>query len=364
MLGRARTSRPKLYTLFSPTLSIILAVLLACVRAATADAPPPKRHVTTFSFTSLALAQAPDASGSPLVQVRLLDMNPAHVGTFLLDTGTGFAGITASMAAKLKLTPQLDVGTDRLPARTGQPQYKVFLPSFQVGQLPFAGEAIVLKDDELSKMVGQPVDGILGINVWNRCALLFDFPKHEITLWFPGDLTDDEVKGAGFTEAPLPLIGNAGGAFTMMVQAVNGPHHAQDYFVVDTGAGHTHFSSSFAKRLDLLALNTQPVEAHTFFGNIGVSVALVERLQLGPFAITNHLTDYPAQETSLNVSPNTLGMDKLSRFRVLMDFPARKIYLHPVAPLSGPTHADVPAPSAPAPQANPPPAQLAPPAAP
>ncbi len=36
------------------------------------------------------------------------------------------------------------------------------------------------------------------------------------------------------------------------------------------------------------------------------------------------------------VTNSSLGMDSLSRFRVLLDFPAKKMYLQPVTPLTDP----------------------------
>ena len=142
---------------------LMLVLLLVTCQAATADEKPPARHVTTFSYTPLGTGK--DYAGLPLIQVRLLDMNPAHVGTFVLDTGSTNLSMTESMATKLKLSRILDTANEKQPLHPGQPQYKVFLPGFQVGQLTFAGEFTLLSDKEFSEIAGQPIDGISRLTV-------------------------------------------------------------------------------------------------------------------------------------------------------------------------------------------------------
>ena len=321
------------------------------VTAALLFQPPPvqaqaglQRLVTTFSYTPF------EDTGSPLVLVKLIDKD--HTGTFLLDTGTGPVAITEAMAANLNLKPKPMIVEGKPFLVGGKPVDGVHLTVLQVGQFPVSADAAVLKDEELSEASGTTgeVDGILGVNMLGTLAVLFDFSKHEITLRYPGNLTDAEVRQLGFTEPAVPLAQEEKGAvFTALAQAANGTSHRQDAFVIDTGAAHSRLSYPLAQQLKLTPLQSHASPVPTLSGPINYNVAVLETLRLGRFTIGNHLIAYPDQTGPGQYSPSSLGMDKLSRFRVLLDFPAKKMYLQPVASLTDPVAPPaVPAPQTPA----------------
>ena len=295
----------------------------------------PHRITTTFSYVPLTVDK--QSMGSPLVQVKLLDKY--HTGTFILDTGTSFNAVTRTMAAKLNLVPKPMIEDGRPSLLAGKPMDEVHLAVLQVGQFPVSGDAVVLKDEDLPAALGTTgkVDGILGVNLLGPLAALFDFSKHEITLWYPGNLTDAEVQQLGFTEPAVPLVqGKTGGVFKALAQAANGTSHGQDAFVIDTGSNHTRLSYALAQQLKLTPIPGSLSPAKTFGDPVGSSTAVLETLKVGQFTFGNRFVDCPAQDKPGQYSPSTLGMDELSRFRVLLDLPAKKMYLQPVAPLSDP----------------------------
>ena len=333
------TKQPRTVRLFlclTLPLSLLLALTVALCGLAPAQAQPqqPQRLITTFSYTPL------EDTGCPLVLVKLIDKD--HTGTFLLDTGTGPVAVTETMAAKLHLVPKPMIVDGKPFLFGGKPVEGVHLTVLQVGQFPMDGDVIVVKDNDLAAALGTravAVDGIIGANMLQITALLFDFAKHEITLWYPGNLSDAEVRHLGFTEAAVPLVegkGDLRGSFTTPIQVGNGPNHGQDDFIVDTGANHSRLSYALSQQLQLSPLPGSLSSATTVDGPVGSAASVLETLKVGQFTISNHLIGYPTQDKPGQFSPSILGMDKLSRFRVLMDFPAKKMYLQPVTPLSAP----------------------------
>ena len=250
--------------------------------------------VTAFPYTPF------ENTGSPLVSAKLIDKD--HTGTFLLDTGSGPVIITEGMAAKLNLKPKPMIVDGKPFLVAGRPVDGVHLPVLQIGQFPVAGEAIVLKDKDLSAALGTTktaVDGVIGVNMLGADAILFDFAKHEITLWYPGNLPDAEVQRLGFTEAAVPLAEGRGelkGIFTTMIQVGNGPNHGQDDFIIDTGSNHSRLSYTLARRLNLSPLPGSFSMPTTVNGPVGSAASLLETLKVGQFTISNRLIGYPTQD--------------------------------------------------------------------
>ena len=95
---------------------------------------------------------------------------------------------------------------------------------------------------------------------------------------------------------------------------------------LDTGSNTTQISDTAAQTLHLGIIGQQ--QQHNAYGTAMVGRASVETLRLGDLILSG---------TSVSVSSvtkiqsNLLGMDILSGYRVLIDFPGGKMYLQPNA---------------------------------
>lgn len=327
-------------------LRLLLCFMLALADCLTgppsrADAPVGKRYRTTIPYT-------PSQHGFIYVQVRMDSGLPGGglTGTFLLDTGTSTTCITDALAAKLGLSPVPAVGVDGKPIffQPGRQGQMVNVPLLQMSNFRLLRQScLVLSQKSLSALAGQPVDGILGATVLAVYPMYFDFVKHQITLFYPSPLTRDELRSVGMDDAlVLPVADITGGGFQFAcpVVLVSGADRVQSNLVVDTGASGTIISERIARQIQL-----QPVSddrnSPTLFGNIAVRQAYLPTLSLGSLGVNNLLIRYTQ---SLSASfPAHVGLDVLSKFRMLLDYKQMKMYLKPITATALPMLQTVPA---------------------
>ena len=102
-----------------------------------------------------------------------------------------------------------------------------------------------------------------------------------------------------------------------------------DHLVIDSGASKTAISSRAASELRLISLGVSSSE--TAYGLAHDHIAVVDRLTLGNFSASTTTLLYSGQEGEQRSSllASLLGLDFLTQYRVLMDFPAKQMYLVP-----------------------------------
>lgn len=277
-------------------------------------------------------------TGVPLVSVRL---NDTVTATFLLDTGTSVSSVTDTMAAKLGLTPQATLEPATPQIMDGPTATQVPL-TIQLGGFRFAGlPTFVIKESRVARVLGSAPDGILGINVLSRLALLLNPQGHALTLLYPGKCSGAELHNLGLGAAGTMLLTPArNGTFWTTLLFKNGDHQGRSNLMVDTGAVTTIVPHSLAEQLALAPLKSNlPTE----FGNgdFTADLARMPMLLLGAvnanvsdpassqLALNNGLVLYAHEPETQKRTPHVLGMNILSGGLLLLDFPGRTVYLAP-----------------------------------
>lgn len=273
------------------------------------------RQYTTLSYK-------PSANGCPLVLLRL---NEHYFGTFAVDTGTSASMITDTMAAKMGLTRKPLIGDDGLPRHfLGVPVDYVSVPKVMIGQLPIMDYPLVVIDaGKLSDVMRQPLDGLIGANFFTQCAASFDFQKHEIGIWYPGNFSDEEVKQMRFSPEdviPLTIMKDK----TRFAVTVHCNDEADEDLPVDTGSGITLLSPQLVQKLKLKPKGPG-AEFSLLSGTEKLDRARLHKLALGKQVFENFIIVY--SENKNTQQPPALGLDILSQFRVLLDVPNKKLYL-------------------------------------
>ena len=285
-------------------------------------APPPQVR-TTFSFTPL------PAWPVPLVPVQI---NGQTSATFALDTGTNFSAVTDTLAAKLGLVPKPYFQDGQPYQVLGKPADAVTLHTLQAGLFVFRQERVlVLPASGLSALLQQPIDGILGMDLLRHFAVEVDFPTRRITLLSPGGLSPSARQDAGFGEAvavPLTLQSRTR-LYLASGQLRNGENTGQENMLVDTGSGATAISSTLAGQLALVPVQSGGSTA-MLSGTFPIDTARVPALDLGGLTVSNVPVVYPTQSGE-KYGP-LLGVDVLSQYRVLLDFPDKTMYLQAAPP--------------------------------
>lgn len=305
---------------------------------ASQDPPPAGPFRATTRLNYLTQMQHGRETGVPLVSVRL---NDTVTATFLLDTGTSVCSVTDTMAAKLGLTPQptTEPATPEImdgPTATQVP-LTIQLGGFRFSKLP----TFVIKESRVARVLGSAPDGILGINLLSRLAVLLEPKSHALTLLYPGKVAAADLPGLGLGGAgTMTLTPARNGTYWAMLSFQNGDRAGRSNLMIDTGAVTTIVPHSLAEQLALTPLKSNLA---TEFGN-GAFTADLARMPIlllgavgasdpaaGQLALNNGLVLYAHEPETQKRSPHVLGMNILSGGILLMDFPGRTLYLAPSA---------------------------------
>ena len=307
-----------------------------------APVKPDQRVTVTVPFTV-----ARD-HGGPLIEVRL---NNKVTARFLLDTGAAECCISGRLVRQLGLHP-----TDLLPGgqpvymggdRGGDPSDIVSLDQVQIGQFSFGKSPfVVLKDDDFLRFDDEQVDGLIGGPLLSRFAMLIDFPRHDITLIYPGKLPPAQIAELGMesaAKAPLQKFSQSGfyGSayyhfeqfeYLTKLTLTSDAGEATDTLWVDTGAPMTSITQAAAKRLALrgdVRDAAVTIAQSTFFRS-----ARVPTVRAGDLKLSNVKVEYPEDATDI---PPLLGEDVLSCCKALFDFGQHTLYLKPMLPPLAPS---------------------------
>lgn len=185
------------------------------------------------------------------------------------------------------------------------------------------GQVIVLDTETVRTLGSERVDGILGMNAFGACSALFDFKKQVVTLWYPSTMSAEDLKKAGMEGAiELPVE-----APDMYFNTSVGVGPGKELKVlIDTGAVQTGITFAMARELGLTA--TAHKTKSSLIGPVKFSTATLPKLSIGPFEVENLSVEYPESD-KLGI-PAHLGLDVLSRFRLLIDVPNSRMFLKPV----------------------------------
>lgn len=352
------------------TLGLLLPV------AAAPEAPQPEPAATqpaANSSTASAAEDTPDTPQEVAMAVSLIPLpghGPSYIlvrpngemnAKFLVDTGSDFVVIAQSLADRLGLKSHPYFGANGKPGFWHGKQAKaVTLDSLEfpdaVGSSThpsLRGEYLVLPDSDLFippdlahlTEAGTYIDGIIGTPILNLFAAIFDFNAHSLTLYSPGKLSAKQARltgafGPGGISLPLSLAPGQteNRRYFIPVGLTSGGVSRVVSLAVDTGAEMTIVPRWVVEDLHLKKTGQQRQygpEGDFQAGEVQVPVLALDNLQK-----LNASVIYPLKGDFFPV----LGVNILSGYKVLMDFPAKKMYLQPILPAAPPVAEKPPAP--------------------
>ncbi len=304
------------------SMSVMLNATLVTVQA---DEQPTQEHQTISQMDFTPAKNGTQFSGQPLVHVKINSVTDA---TFLVDTGASFSIIGTSIAKKLGLRLQPAISDNGQPVtlngrqeRTTMTQVALFaIGHIQVNNAIF----LVLPDSNLQAGAGSVYDGVIGANMLAGSAILLDSPQHKFGFCLPGVLSPQQLGQIGLAHPYVLPITTSGGKWFVQAVLTNGSSTNNADLLVDTGSNATGISTVLAEKLHLNAtgLGVQ----HDVYTTKVIGMGQVDILHLGDLTLRDIPITVRAASESL---PSLLGMDILSGYRVLIDFPAKKMYLQP-----------------------------------
>ena len=279
-------------------------------------------------FAALACRSAPPP-------VRVAFDGPSHLvfvpvtvdgkdaGTWLLDSGFEYSVVSVRTATALSIPHGAAAGVAQ-PGGTVEQAWTKALP-LAIGRVPFQAESLAVIDlSGLEPLVGRPIGGILGHDVFQRYVLSIDYEASALDFYEPATfryrgkgvaVPVSIERGETFIAAQLFADGRAASAKLKLdtgsssFVGLNGSWVDQNRFVSDAraripvlGAALGGHPDHWATRLDSMALGPWRVAAPV----VGYSVSLERKGDAG-----------------------TVGADLLRRFHCIFDYAHQRIILEP-----------------------------------
>lgn len=274
-----------------------------------------------MAAASVAFAEAPlsfSASGHVVAPIRI-DGGDQHL--FVVDTGAEGSAVYSRFAREAVLEL---AGQEKIVGQTGAAS----LPLRRIARLELDGRTVgpITASELPDRADGAVMAGIIGIDVMGRYLVDFDLPSARIAL-LDGAEAQTLIASLGTATTARTVDG---GLLAVPVQ-VNG---VTGWGVIDTGARETRINTRFA--------TLAKVEADAAGTDVTVHGATNSATQLRPGKtrtvqllgrdITDakvRIADLPVFEAfGLQDEPAMIiGADYLGRFRLLIDFPTRRVWL-------------------------------------
>ena len=284
-------------------------------------------YPTNDSLDSFAIPYELNGSGLPIAQVR---SEAGGLPTpFLLKTNLSDSYLIEPLATKWGLVQRPGIMDNGTPLTVnGHPLSMVTVPHLRVGGSLMNSSLVVLSPVlSLQAASGLSVEGVLGANALLQGPLLMD-PHTQTWMLFapnqpmgPDDLKSVEMDDAATLDLLTP---NSNGVLACVVQVKQGGQQQLETLTLATGSPFTLLSTATARALKLTP------EPQKLKYSVGTDVATfnqarVSQLAFGNVVLRDVLVAYPDGATSDSFSPR-LGMDVISRLRLLVDTPAKKLY--------------------------------------
>lgn len=274
--------------------------------------------------------------GALLVEASI---NGAAPLPFILDTG-GHAILTETAAKKLGIKGEgKGISTGSGPGSMSVAYARV--DSLALGEADIRDQAMLIMPFGFSfsdRGEREPIAGILGLEVFERFAVTFDY-DHDRLLLAPFDRGEEPPVAMG-TAVPL--------RFTFDMPLIDGSLDGKPgVFGIDTGnSGHLLVFPQWLERNGLI---DRYRKGYALAGGGGVGgpfvsrISHIESLGMGDLTVRRHVAQLtpPDAGATANVSEaGNIGQDVLSHFIVHMDYRRAAMYLAPRASASVPQNTD------------------------
>ncbi|MBD0369873.1 MAG: aspartyl protease family protein [Pyrinomonadaceae bacterium] len=280
---------------------------------------------------------APSAQSSKLATIPI-EMNGNHVllqgrvnGSaplwFTLDTGAASSVINMRLARELKLQV---VGNSRAQGAGGMAESSRLngitfsLPGVEIKNLSVMAIAL----ESIEATAGRSMDVIIGAELFHRYVVEVDYASRTLTLYDPQQFV---YKGTG-ESLPLKFFYNH--PYVTGRIDMPGMEPIEGDFVIDAGSGFgITFQPGFVKEHKLMEHVTKTIQtkARGVGGEFPLAVGRVESLEIGRFKLDKPVTAFPQTGgfISKEGSVGNIGGLILRRFKVIFDYPHKRMILEP-----------------------------------
>ncbi len=287
------------------------------------------RYLTARETFGLVVPYDLTPDGLPLAQVRLNDT--AMPSAFLLKSSTHNVFISDILAQQWKLTPHPSLDAAGKPLlMLGDAFGQVQLPKLLIGSLTVKGSVAVLPADKLLSWASYTsVPGIIGSAVIFGRPVLMD-PATQSWIYLNEFKTED-LAGLNMSDAAAAvdiLDPDQDSIPAVAVQEQQGAAQFTDTMTLATGSPFTLLSAEAAKTLHL----TPEPKTLSYGAGKDITVfnqAHLSQISIGGVVLKDVEVAYPIGAMPDGFYPR-LGMNVISRLRLLVDVVGKKMYVKSV----------------------------------
>jgi len=264
-------------------------------------------------------------------------INESDTLNFILDTGVRFPIITElPFVNKLNLNYLMPVQIKGLGEDHELTAYRSGNNTMKLNGLTARNQEVQMIIDEnfqISHMLGIPVHGLIGFNLFKDYIVKIDYPSEKITLFKPEyykyrDRRKDIIM-------PLHLENNKPFVRTSIV--TDDLQEVPVKLLVDTGASDAIWLSEKSdERIDLPEKNIDTFLGKGLNGNVYGNKGRIDGIWVGPLILSKPIVAFPnsdiiEQLISSNDRNGTLGAEILRRFIVTIDYRNSRLTLRPTS---------------------------------
>ena len=284
----------------------------------------PKKKSITFNFKS--------SNNLIIIPVAI---NNSDTLNFILDTGVRYPIITElPFVNKLNLNYLQPISVKGLGEGEQLTAYRSGNNTINLDGLVAYNQEIhmvINENFQISHILGMPVHGLIGFNLFKDYVVKIDYSEHKITLLKPEYFDYKERE----RDIVLPLSFEQGKPFVTTSIVTDKNDEVPVKLLVDTGASDAIWLSTNSD--NRIALPENHIE--TFLGR-GLSGDLygkkgrIGAIWVGPLVLYEPIVAFPDNDLvdqliGKNDRNGTLGAEILRRFFITMDYPGKRLILRP-----------------------------------
>ena len=284
----------------------------------------PKKKSITIDFKS--------SSNLIIIPVAI---NNSDTLNFILDTGVRYPIITElPFVNKLSLNFLQPISVKGLGEGEELTAYRSGNNVISISGLVAYDQEIhmvINENFQISHILGIPVHGLIGFNLFKDYVVKIDYTDHKITLTKPEYFTYKERE----RDIVLPLIFEQNKPFVRTSIVTDKNQDVPVKLLVDTGASDALWlSTNSDSRISLPENHIETFLGRGLSGDLFGKKGRIGAIWVGPLVLYEPIVAFPDNELvdqliAKNDRNGTLGAEILRRFYVTMDYPNKRLILRP-----------------------------------
>lgn len=262
-------------------------------------------------------------------------INNSDTLNFILDTGVSYPIITElPFVNKLNLNFLEPIKIKGLGEGEQLTAYRSGNNTIQIqGLVAYDQEIhmVINENFQISHILGIPVHGLIGFNLFKDYVVKIDYPQHKITLIKPEHFKYNQSE----KDIVMPLIFEQNKPFVRTSIVTDKNEEVPVKLLVDTGASDALWLSTTSdSRISLPENHIETFLGRGLSGDLYGTKGRIGAIWVGPLVLYEPIVAFPEAELvdkliGQNSRNGTLGAEILRRFYVTMDYPNQRLILRP-----------------------------------